>query len=240
MSTLRCPGQDRRFWKSKDIFEVQCPYCEHILEFWKDDPLRHCLSCGKEVRNPRIDLGCAKWCQFAEECLGISPDTLVTATPVVERLMALLDKHLTEHPTRMQHARDAHALAETLLVLESGDPCIIKSAALFAGTFITQEGGMSNVFSPENSSNDDSSVRKALLEQAGISTSVAEEIGMIVDAIRSRKILASSEFDIVWDAIQLDRLFLMQDSGIASNEVAAIIPAMRTGSGKRLAEQYQC
>jgi len=71
MSKLRCPGQDQRFWKPEDIFEVACPFCGHDIEFWKDDPTRPCDQCGRIVRNPKIDLGCAKWCPHAQECLGI-------------------------------------------------------------------------------------------------------------------------------------------------------------------------
>ena len=74
MTTPHCPGQDRRFWKPTDIFEVLCPYCGKRIEFWRDDPVRDCPKCQKKVRNPRLDLGCAKWCQFAQECLGIVTD----------------------------------------------------------------------------------------------------------------------------------------------------------------------
>ena len=66
----RCPGQDMRYWKPEDIFEIKCYSCGTKIEFWKDEPMRICKSCQKENRNPRIDLGCAKWCKFANECLG--------------------------------------------------------------------------------------------------------------------------------------------------------------------------
>ncbi len=32
--------------------------------------MRVCSGCKKEVRNPRMDLGCAKWCREANKCLG--------------------------------------------------------------------------------------------------------------------------------------------------------------------------
>lgn len=68
--SVRCPGQDQRYWKPEDIFDIQCPYCDHEIEFWKDEPMRFCPSCEKEIRNPKIDLGCAKWCKFADSCVG--------------------------------------------------------------------------------------------------------------------------------------------------------------------------
>jgi predicted amidophosphoribosyltransferase len=73
MSEPKCPGQDQRFWKPEDIFDVICPSCGSQIEFWKDEPVRTCNQCNKPVRNPRLDLGCAKWCQKAGECLGRLP-----------------------------------------------------------------------------------------------------------------------------------------------------------------------
>ncbi len=70
MDQPRCPGQDMRNWKPEDICYVNCPHCQKEIEFWKDEPTRVCSGCQKEVTNPRMDLGCAKWCKSAEECLA--------------------------------------------------------------------------------------------------------------------------------------------------------------------------
>ena len=67
----QCPGQDKRFWKAGDIFEAPCPYCGGVIEFWKDDLRRRCRRCGKRVANPRLDLGCAEWCKYADQCLEV-------------------------------------------------------------------------------------------------------------------------------------------------------------------------
>jgi len=67
-----------RSWKPEDIFEVACPSCGAEIEFWKDEPYRTCSACSTEVQNPRLDFGCAQWCQSAEECLG--PDRVAEIT----------------------------------------------------------------------------------------------------------------------------------------------------------------
>jgi hypothetical protein len=67
---LRCPGQDIRFWKPEDIFEVKCPGCGKSVEFFKDEPKMKCRKCGQMVVNPKIDLGCVGWCLYAQQCLG--------------------------------------------------------------------------------------------------------------------------------------------------------------------------
>ena len=42
---VRCPGQDQRFWKPGDIFEVKCPGCGGAVEFFKDEPKLKCPKC---------------------------------------------------------------------------------------------------------------------------------------------------------------------------------------------------
>jgi hypothetical protein len=32
---MKCPGQDRRHWKTEDIFDVSCPRCGKKIEFLK-------------------------------------------------------------------------------------------------------------------------------------------------------------------------------------------------------------
>ncbi len=70
MLSSKCPGQDRRYWKPEDIYEMECPDCGNILEFWKTDVRVRCEKCRRLVSNPRFDLGCAAWCPYADYCLG--------------------------------------------------------------------------------------------------------------------------------------------------------------------------
>jgi hypothetical protein len=74
MAEKHCPGQDMRFWKPEDIFTAPCPFCRGEIEFWKDEPVRLCPTCRKEVRNPKHNAGCAQWCGQASECLQSPTD----------------------------------------------------------------------------------------------------------------------------------------------------------------------
>lgn len=67
---MKCPGQDTRQWDRDALYEVPCPSCARAVEFFKDDAIRRCPHCGYRFRNPRLDLGCAQWCPYAEQCLG--------------------------------------------------------------------------------------------------------------------------------------------------------------------------
>jgi hypothetical protein len=70
---MKCPGQDRRYFKPEDVSEVPCGRCGRPVEFFKDDPFRRCPSCGARVINPKVSLGCAQWCAHAVQCLGYDP-----------------------------------------------------------------------------------------------------------------------------------------------------------------------
>jgi hypothetical protein len=63
-----------QYWKPEDIFNVICPFCASEIEFFKDEPVRSCPSCKKEVHNPRVDPGCRKWCKYSDHCPGAPPD----------------------------------------------------------------------------------------------------------------------------------------------------------------------
>lgn len=73
MNKTMCPGQDTRYWRPGDIFTVPCGSCGAGVEFFKDDAARRCTRCGARVRNPRLSMGCARWCKHAQECLGYDP-----------------------------------------------------------------------------------------------------------------------------------------------------------------------
>lgn len=63
-----------KYWKENAIFDVACPKCKASVEFYKDDTTRKCSSCGTRFVNPKMDFGCASYCQFAEQCLGTLPE----------------------------------------------------------------------------------------------------------------------------------------------------------------------
>ena len=73
---MRCPGQDTRYLKPDDIFEVNCGQCGYSIEFFKDDASRRCPNCGSRIANPKISVGCAQWCKHAKECLSFNSQIL--------------------------------------------------------------------------------------------------------------------------------------------------------------------
>jgi hypothetical protein len=233
MSDVRCPGQDMRFWKPKDIFELRCPHCGHVVEFWKDDPKRTCGGCGKSVINPRLDLSCAKWCQYADACLGALPQTVVADAPVIERLAALLEQSFPEQVSRMKYAREVSQLAEKLMQQEGGHPLLVKSAAMLTGAAIIKENDRSRSFALHSTSSYNTAFWKRLLNQAEIETALADGICRIVEAVVSGTPYDSPEYSIVWDALQIELLVLQQINAVDSTNM---IKVLKTPTGKQLVD----
>ena len=125
---VRCPGQDQRFWKPEDIFEVKCPGCGGSVEFFKDEPKLKCRKCGQLVANPKIDLGCAEWCQYAEQCLGVSAGGELNI--IQDKLIDEMKKVFVGDQKRIEHALSVLNYAEQIQAAEGGDPLVVKAAVI--------------------------------------------------------------------------------------------------------------
>lgn len=106
---MKCPGQDTRYWKPGDIFEVECPHCGKMVEFFKDEATRKCRSCKKTVVNPRMDFGCATHCKFAADCLGdLGPELLAKRNDLLKDRVA--------HEVKRRLGQDFQTLAHAVKV----------------------------------------------------------------------------------------------------------------------------
>ena len=135
MDRTMCPGQDTRYWRPDDIFTVPCGSCGAEIEFFKDDAARRCAKCGTRVRNPRLSLGCARWCQHAKECLGYDPresaeDGGGTARSVAEAIIAALKLEFGEGSPVVAQSTAAYDRARALLADGPADPAAVLPAVL--------------------------------------------------------------------------------------------------------------
>jgi hypothetical protein len=186
----RCPGQDMRYWTSKDIFDVPCVHCGTAIEFWKDEPSRPCPGCGRDVRNPRLDLGCAEWCKYAPECLG--QDGGAPVVPVIDRLQSLLDGYFVADPAARQRARRCLDRAEQSPLAPGVDPCVVRAGALLAGALVGRR--------PSGSA--DPGTFQAMLERAGIGAPVARHMCDLVRMILEGNRDGSPECEVILAAVK--------------------------------------
>jgi hypothetical protein len=130
MEQMKCPGQDTRYWKPGDIFVTECPKCGAEIEFFKDDTRRRCAWCGHLFYNPKIELGCAEWCQYAEKCVPDLVKAKKAAQTFKEILADQVKSHLGEDSRDWVLTEKGLALAQELLKAEGGDPKVVLAATL--------------------------------------------------------------------------------------------------------------
>lgn len=129
---MKCPGQDTQYWNADAIFEVECPQCKQRVEFFKDDTTRKCGSCGHRFVNPKMDFGCAAYCQYAEQCLGDLPPELVAQQEdlLKDRVAVAVKRHLKSDFKRIGHITRRFRHAEQIGKQHQANLPVVLIAAL--------------------------------------------------------------------------------------------------------------
>jgi putative nucleotidyltransferase with HDIG domain len=195
---VRCPGQDQRFWKPGDIFEVKCPDCGQTTEFFKDEPKLKCRKCGQMVHNPKIDLGCAEWCQYAQQCVGAPAGKEVSI--IRDKLINEMKKVFAGDERRIQHALAVLNYAEQIQHSEGGDPLVVKAAAILHDIGILQAESKHGSSTGKYQEIEGPPIAREILNKYEVPAELAEHICTIVANHHSAKDIDTIEFRIVWDA----------------------------------------
>jgi DNA-directed RNA polymerase subunit RPC12/RpoP len=141
---MRCPGQDSRYWKHDAIFDYKCPECGTELEFFKDQTTCKCKNCGKQIVNPRMDFGCASYCQYAEQCMGeLPPELLASRDDLLKDRVALKMKmRFRKDFKNVGQATKVARFAAKIVPEEGANPAVVLCAAYLhnIGAKLTAEG----------------------------------------------------------------------------------------------------
>lgn len=161
-----CPGQDTRYWRPEDIFDIPCGVCGKDVEFFKDDVTRRCRSCGTLIRNPKISLGCAQWCEHAKECLGYDPkemaDEVADQGSLLDQLIAAL---------KVELGSDQERISRALAVTEEAEE-LVRQAEVERRTVLAS--ALLHDFGQNNGS--DTSVARKVMEKAGLEGSAIQDV----------------------------------------------------------------
>jgi len=194
---VRCPGQDQRFWKPDAIFEVDCSSCGKAVEFFKDEPQLKCRHCGHTVINPKIDLGCAEWCQYAEQCLGVRVGSL---TIVRQKLIDEMKKVFGPDQKRIEHALAVLEFAEQIQAVEGGDPLVVKAAAILHDIGIHTAERKHGSPAGKYQEIEGPPIAEEILKRHDIPNETIEHISKIIANHHSARNIDTIEFRVVWDA----------------------------------------
>ena len=232
---FRCPGQDQRFWKPEDIFEVQCPECGKNVEFFKDEPKLKCRNCGQIVINPKIDLGCAEWCQYAAQCMGV--DEVKNLKVIREKLISQMNNVFDNDQKRIEHALAVLDYAEQIQNAEGGDPLIVRAAAILHDIGIHEAENKYGSAAGKYQEIEGPPIAREILIKEDISAEAIEHICKIIANHHSDKEIDTIEFRIVWDADQIVNL-RADSSGVSNEKLQEIIDKrFKTDEGRRIAAE---
>jgi len=235
---LKCPGQDIRYWKPDDIFDLPCPVCDTAVEFLKTDRRRKCQNCGYTFRNPRLELGCAQWCAYAEECLGFVPEKTpldLERGPVVEQLIAEMKSQFGNDYKRIAHALLVFEYAQELLRAEGGDARVVTAAALLHDIGIKEAERKHGSSAPRYQEIEGPPLARRIMEETGLDEPTIEHVCRIVGSHHSAGDIDTPEFRIVWDAdwlVNLPEEVAVYDQGQVESVITKVF---KTDAGTKKA-----
>jgi hypothetical protein len=231
---LRCPGQDQRFWKPEDIFEVECSNCGKTVEFFKDEPKLKCRNCGHLVINPKVDLGCAEWCQYAEQCVGVDRENLGS---MCDQLINQMKNIFGSDTKRINHALSVLNFAEKIQAAEGGDALIVKASAILHDIGIHEAERKYNSSAGKYQEIEGPPIAEKILKSCNIPAGTIEHICRIIANHHTAKNIDTTEFRIIWDA---DNLVNLQEEFKDANRerIERIIKKVfKTSTGHRMASE---
>lgn len=212
MTKVQCPGQDTRFWKPGDIFEVNCGQCGHIIEFFKDEASRRCPKCGGRIQNPKLTIGCAQWCEHAKECLGFDPKELQEEDKeeisLVDRLIESVKKEFGDDQKRITHALSVLERARELLREEDADPRVVLTAALLHDIGIKEAEKKHGSPAGKYQELEGPPIARKIMEELTMNEDTIDHVCRIVGSHHSAKDIDTPEFRIIWNS---DRLVNLKD-----------------------------
>lgn len=217
---MKCPGQDSRYWNQKAIYEVKCPNCQAQVEFFKDESRRRCPSCGEQFLNPELDLGCAAYCKFAEQCLGeLSPEIQAKRDEMLKDKIAVqTKKSLGRDFSAVAKASRMAEYAKKILFQENADPAVVLTAAYLET--IARKQGLEKA--------------REILEDQGGSQELLQEVLACLQELLSGRDADSANLRVLQDARLLSN---MQSKDSDPESGLNIENDLQTEAGKALARE---
>jgi HD superfamily phosphodiesterase len=213
-----------------------------MVEFFKDEVRRKC-KCGHEIVNPKIDFGCAQWCQYAEQCVGAIPDEVKAKQKeeqkdlLKDRISFEMKKYFGTDFKRVNHALRVGRYAEQILKMEGGDPQVVMGAAYLHDIGIHEAEKKYGSTAGNYQEKEGPPIAREILKRLNVQKEMVDEICDIVGHHHSPKDEENLNFQILYEA---DWLVNIEEEGISKDreKVEKVIgKVFKTATGKKLAEE---
>ena len=237
---MKCPGQDSLYWKSGAIFEVECPRCGKGVEFFKDDTSRRCAHCGHRFVNPKMDFGCAAYCQYAEQCLGTLPPEIAAQQEnlLKDRVALEMKRYFKRDFTSIGHAMRVARHAERIAKMERANPAVVLSAAYLHDIGIPEAERIHGGSAAEYPEKEGPGIARSILQGLGAKEPLIDAVCDIIGHHHHPRAGDGIEFQVVYDADRIADLEERVKAGTLDRDriAAAIETSFLTKSGKEIAK----
>ena len=238
---MKCPGQDSQYWKPGAIFNVKCPECGTEVEFFKDDTTRKCSKCGHRFLNPRLDFGCASYCQYAEQCIGnLPPELLAQKEDLLKNRVAIeVKRYLKQDFKRVGHAIRVARYAEQIGREEGGNLAVILCTAYLHDIGIKEAERKHNSTDAKYQEEEGPPIAREILTRLGAKQGLIDEVCDIIAHHHHPKEDETVNFKSLYDADLITNLEEKQkENPIEPEKLAGIVEkSFLTGSGANLARK---
>lgn len=199
---MKCPGQDSRYWKEGAIFETKCPKCNRSIEFFKDDTTRKCSHCGYRMMNPKMDFGCASYCEFAQQCLGTLPPELLAQKEdlLKDRIAIEMKRYFKTDFKRIGHATRVARYAERIGKKEKGNLAVILTAAYLHDIGIPESEKKYGSSAAKYQEKEGPPVARSILINLGAADALIDEVCDIIGHHHHPKTDETINFKVLYDA----------------------------------------
>lgn len=223
---MKCPGQDSRYWQSNAIFETKCTKCGAAIEFFKDDTARKCESCGYRMINPKMDFGCASYCEYAKQCLGtLLPELVAQKEDLLKDRVAIeMKRYFKSDFKRIGHAMRVARHAETIGKAEGGNLAVILCAAYLHDIGIHEAERKYRSTAAEYQEKEGPAIAESILKKLGAKEPLVSEVVDIVGHHHHPRDRETINFKVLYDAdliVNLEEKH--KESPIGSERLAKII-----------------
>ncbi|MBW2177550.1 MAG: HD domain-containing protein [Deltaproteobacteria bacterium] len=236
---MKCPGQDSRYWKPGAIFNEKCPKCGNSVEFFKDDTARKCGQCGHRFINPKMDFGCASYCEFAEQCMGTLPPELLAEKEdlLKDRVAIEMKRYFKTDFKRIGHATKVARHAERIGKMEAGNLAVILCAAYLHDIGIHAAERKHDSTAAKHQEQEGPPIAREILEKLGAKEALIDEVCDIVGHHHHPREEESVNFKVLYDADLIVNLEeKLKEKPKQGEELEDLIAkAFLTDSGKKVA-----
>jgi HD superfamily phosphohydrolase YqeK len=238
---MKCPGQDSRYWKPGAIFEESCPKCGQSVEFFKDDTARKCHHCGHRFVNPKMDFGCASYCEFAEQCIGTLPPELLAGKEdlLKDRVAIEMKRYFKTDFRRIGHATRVARHAERIAKKELGNMAVILCAAYLHDIGLHESERKHHSTAPAYQEQEGPPIARTILEKLGAKDVLIEEVCDIIGHHHHPRPDDTINFKVLYDADMITNMDERhKDKPMEPDRIESFIQSsLLTEGGKEVAQK---